>query len=147
MELLVHSGANTGLTSVYGQSCASLARDRGDTAVLDVIRNGVPESYDPNKTIILVKTMKGIVKRRRKRKKQKKEKKESEDGESKLSNDLLSPPPANDDLPSSKLSLEVAMKADEDDSGIEDVHSDADADAEIEAESEEEDEISQRKKK
>ena len=150
VELLVHSGANTGLTSVYGQSCASLALDRGDTTVLDIIRNGVPESYDPNTTIILVKTIKGIVKRRRKKKKKKK--KEKEGDESKLSNELLDPSPVNDDLVSANA-LEDVMKINGDDSGIEDVR-DSDeeyveedkAEAEAGAEAEAEDDVRSQKK-
>ena len=119
VELLLHSGANTGLTSTYGQSCASRARDRGDETLLELIRNGVSEKYDPNKIIIRVQTSKGYVKRRRKKKKRIKKKvlKEEEEEESKMTESLLNP---------STIAVEDVVKQDDDESDVEDIRSDDD---------------------
>lgn len=127
VKLLLFADANTGLTSTYGQSCASCARDRNDDVVLDIIREGVPDKYDPNKVVIRIRTSRGMVKRRRKRKSKKK--KNAGDGkiQEKISNALLNPSEINDDKPmSTNEALHNATKFDDDDSGVEDIKSDED---------------------
>ena len=126
VELLLHSGANTGLTSTYGQSCASVAHKRGDENVLNLIRNGVDEKYDPNSVVIYVHTSKGVVKRRRKKKKKTKKKTEAADEETNMADMLLSPSVGNDDNTSVQSRLKHAMRFDDDDSGVEDIRSDDD---------------------
>jgi ankyrin repeat protein len=112
VKLLIHSGADTGLTSTYGQSCASCARDRNDDDVLDIIRNGVDDNYDPNNVVIYIQTSRGKIKRRRKKKKK-------NNSEEKISDGILNPKIGGDDRMN-------PIQFHDDDSGVEDIKSDED---------------------
>ncbi len=65
VKLLLHNGANTGITSNYGSSAASLARNTGEAGIVDLLRNGVRDTYDPRNVVIEIVTKYGERKRQR----------------------------------------------------------------------------------
>jgi ankyrin repeat protein len=65
VELLLYNGANTGITSNYGSSAASLARNSGEAGIVELLRTGVKDTYDPRKVVVEFVTKYGERKRQR----------------------------------------------------------------------------------